>query len=260
MTTLALYNSKGGVGKTASAVNLAYLSSVEGKNTLLWDLDPQASSTYYYRLRPKVKGGVKKLMKGKQGLTRHIKETEFDRVHLLPSDFSVRKMDIILKGMKKSKKRLRSVLRKLDTRYDRVFLDSPPGFSLLSENIFNASDVILIPLIPTTLSIRTYLQIVTYFEKKKMNTGKLVPFFTQVDRRKKAHLETVDAYTGEGSPFLTTIIPYSSEIENMGRHSAPLPSYSHKSRSTEAYLALWAEIKARLSGAAGTVPSTDAHA
>ena len=55
MTTLALYSNKGGVGKTAAAVNLAYLAARSGKNTLICDLDPQGAATYYLRVKPKVK-------------------------------------------------------------------------------------------------------------------------------------------------------------------------------------------------------------
>ena len=55
MTTLALYGNKGGVGKTAAAVNLAYLAAQSGRSTLICDLDPQSSTTYYFRVKPKLK-------------------------------------------------------------------------------------------------------------------------------------------------------------------------------------------------------------
>ena len=60
---LATYNIKGGVGKTSAAVNLAYLAAQAGHPTLLWDLDPQAASTYLFRVRPKVKGGGRGLLR-----------------------------------------------------------------------------------------------------------------------------------------------------------------------------------------------------
>jgi cellulose biosynthesis protein BcsQ len=60
---LATYNIKGGVGKTSAAVNLAYLAARDGASTLLWDLDPQGASTYLFRVRPKVRGGVRKLVR-----------------------------------------------------------------------------------------------------------------------------------------------------------------------------------------------------
>ena len=60
---LATYNVKGGVGKTSAAVNLAYLAAHAGSRTLLWDLDPQGASTYLFRVRPKVRGGGRKLVR-----------------------------------------------------------------------------------------------------------------------------------------------------------------------------------------------------
>ena len=57
MNSVAVYNIKGGVGKTSTAVNLAYLAACEGRRTLLWDHDPQAAATYIFRVRPRVKGG-----------------------------------------------------------------------------------------------------------------------------------------------------------------------------------------------------------
>ena len=62
-TVLATYNIKGGVGKTSAAVNLAYLAARDGARTLLWDLDPQGACTYLMRIRPKVKGGARKLVR-----------------------------------------------------------------------------------------------------------------------------------------------------------------------------------------------------
>ena len=68
MKVVATYNIKGGVGKTSTAVNLAYLAARDGLRTLLWDLDPQGSATYLFRVKPKVKGGGKALVAGKRTL------------------------------------------------------------------------------------------------------------------------------------------------------------------------------------------------
>ena len=71
MRVFATYNIKGGVGKTATAVNLAYLAAKDGARTLIWDLDPQAAATFYFRVRAKVKGGAKKLLKETLSLCRN---------------------------------------------------------------------------------------------------------------------------------------------------------------------------------------------
>ena len=245
MVSFGLYNSKGGVGKTAAAVNLAYIASQEGMKTLLWDLDPQASSAFYCHTKPMIDGGAKGLMKREHGINHYIKHTAYEKFDLLPSDFSARKLDLILDGMKKSKKQLKKMVQKLAGTYDVVFIDSPPGFSLVSENIILASDYLLLPMIPTTLSMRTYEQVLRYFQKKKIEYGKILPFFSLVDRRKKSHREMVDDFNMNRSSFLRSSIPYSSEVERMGIHCAPLPSYSIHGKATEAFQNLWQEIKRR---------------
>jgi cellulose biosynthesis protein BcsQ len=64
MKIIASYNIKGGVSKTSTSVNLAYIAAQQGYKTLVWDLDPQGASSYYFRVKPKVKGGSKQLIAG----------------------------------------------------------------------------------------------------------------------------------------------------------------------------------------------------
>lgn len=246
MISLALYNSKGGVGKTSAAVNLSYLASLEGKRIILWDLDPQASTTYYYQTEPKLKGGVKKFLDRKRDFNKYVKHTMYSNIDVLPSDFSTRKLDIFFYDTKKPKKQVKNIIGCLPGYYDMIFIDSPPGFSLLSENILRAVDFILLPMIPTTLSIRTYLQIIKYYENKSLDFQKIIPFFSIVDNRKKVHKETVEAFIKPDNLFLKTFIPYSSDVEKMGIHQAPLLSYSKISKASDAYRHLWSEIKEKI--------------
>lgn len=67
MVTIALYNLKGGVGKTAATINLAYLSAKQGYKTLIWDLDPQGSSSFYLGATAKVKNEAKKNIDWRNG-------------------------------------------------------------------------------------------------------------------------------------------------------------------------------------------------
>src|SRR5580698_8925938 len=156
---LATYNIKGGVGKTSAAVNLAYLAARGGARTLLWDLDPQAASTFLFRVKPKVRGGAGKLVRLKSEVSELIKGTDYERLDLLPADFSYRHMDLALDSFKRPTRRLEKVLAPLADDYDYVFLDCPPSISLVSESVFEAADALLVPIIPATLSARTFDQL-----------------------------------------------------------------------------------------------------
>ncbi len=246
MRIFGVYNIKGGVGKTATAVNLAHLSAREGYRTLVWDLDPQAAATYYFRIKPRVKGGGRKMIRGKKELDRLIKGTDFDNLDLLPADFSYRNMDLMLGEAKKPVKQLLRLMRPLAEEFDHVFLDCPPSISLVSENIFRAADALLIPSIPTTLSMRTYQQLLDFLDGHSLGEVRLMPFFSMVDRRKRMHLEIMERMPELYPEALETAIPYASDVERMGLHRAPLVSYAPRSPAAAAYQALWDEVKARL--------------
>jgi cellulose biosynthesis protein BcsQ len=112
-TVLATYNIKGGVGKTSAAVNLAYLAARGGAQTLLWDLDPQGASTYLFRIKSKVRGGGRKLVRLRSEVSMLIKGTDHEGLDLLPADFSYRHMDLALDAFKRPTRRLARVLAPL---------------------------------------------------------------------------------------------------------------------------------------------------
>ncbi len=243
MKIIAVYAIKGGVGKTATAVNLAYLSAKQGLRTLIWDLDAQGACSYYFRIKPKVKGGTKGLLKNKADLDHLIKGTDFDGLDLLPADFSNRNFDLLLDDKKKPTQQLRKLLQQFEGQYDVVFLDCPPGITLLSEAILTAAEIVLSPIIPTTLSLRTLEQLKAFIQANKLDNLQFVPFFSMVDRRKKSHLDYLQAFTEQYPEFLKAMIPNASEIERMGIERMPLTAFDCKTRSAKAYQQLWQELQ-----------------
>jgi cellulose biosynthesis protein BcsQ len=246
MKILASYNIKGGVGKTATAVNLAHVAASQGARVLVVDLDPQGAASFYFRVKPKVKGGGKGLVKGKRDLEDLIKGTDHERLDLIPADFSFRNLDLLLDAEKKSEKRLRKLLRPLSDEYDICILDCPPSVSLVSEAVFHAADALLVPLIPTTLSVRTYEQLVAFRKQEKLKDLKLLPFFSMVDRRKGMHREIVERFPGDHPEALSTQIPYASVVERMGLERAPLGAFAPRTSAAAAYEALWADVIKRV--------------
>jgi len=243
MTTLAIYSNKGGVGKTAAAVNLSYLAAQTGAKTLICDLDPQGSATYYFRVKPKLKSGARGFIRGGKQIYRSIKGTDYNNLDLLPADFSLRNLEVSFDNLKRSKIRLRKILKPFKAEYDFIFMDCPVTIGLLAENILNAVDYALVPLIPTTLSVRTYGQLLSFCSKNDYETGKIYTFFSMVDRRKKMHRDIIATVSKAYSGVLQSFIPYLALIEKMGIYRAPVAEFSPASVASRSYQNLWDKIQ-----------------
>lgn len=246
--TVALYNIKGGVGKTSAAVNLAWAAAEEGARVLLWDLDPQGAASYLLRIRPKVRGGAAKLVRGKSDPATLLKGSDHPRLDLLPADFSYRNMDLALDATKRPTKGLGRVLAPLARDYDYVFLDCAPAISLASESVFAAADVVLVPLIPTPLSLRTYDQLRGFVaEQVPKPRPQILAFLSMADGRKALHRDIAEQLAADDG-VLVGAIPAATDVERMGSQRRALAQFAPQGRAALAYDALWTELRGRLAG------------
>jgi len=233
---IAIYNIKGGVGKTSTTINLAYNASKKSK-VLIWDLDPQGASTFYLEKQVKDKNLIQKIEK--KGLKKFIKHTKFINIDLIPADLSLKNLDF------EDDKFFKNLLNEIK-EYDYIFIDSPPTLSTISQNIFKASDVVIIPTIPTILSVRTYNQIVRYF-KNYTDKRIVLTFLSMVDNRKKMHLEIAEKILAlPKKQVLKTAIYNSVLVEKMGEKLAPVELFAPDSKTAKSYQKLWKEIEKKI--------------
>lgn len=247
MQIIAFFNLKGGVGKTTSAVNIAWQAAREGIPTLLWDLDPQGAASWLLQRKSKAKAEVKKLLSGKTAIGEWVKNTDYPSLDIIPADFSMRQLDLDL-AKSGENNQIAKLLAPFGENYSLIVLDCPPSFSILSEQIFAAADAIYVPIIPSHLSLRTFEQTRDFFKENDLKPKRLHAFFTMADRRRSLHRVMLAHPPKMLKHGLQTAIPYAAVVEKMGQTRAPLGEFAAHSNVNKAYENLWLEIKNSLDG------------
>jgi chromosome partitioning protein len=166
-TILACVNLKGGVGKTAIAVNFAAYCGREGMRTLLVDCDPQTNATFScmraenWSEHAKQRGTIATLLgvRNIAGENNHhnaqtvISKDVFENVDLVPSHISLFSVDLDLGGAAGRELRLRKALRPVLDQYDIVVCDCPPNLTIPTQNALAMSTHYVVPVTPDYLSI-----------------------------------------------------------------------------------------------------------
>ena len=240
MATIAIYSMKGGVGKSCTAVNLAWNSGVSSsRKTLLWDLDPQGASSFILKGDRHKKDRARSMIAGDVDPAKLIKKTDFENIDILAADVSLRGLDRLFFEIGR-KKHMGKILRRLSKNYDRIILDCPPGLSETSEQILRNADLVIVPVIPSPLSERALTDVQMFLDSKRKKHAPLLPVYTMVDRRRNIHKQTLAKHKK------WPVIPMSSAVEQMTKLNKPVSAFAPRTPAAMAYAKLWRGIEKKL--------------
>lgn len=226
MKKIALYNIKGGVGKSTTSVNLACLMAKKGLSVLIWDLDPQGGSSYFFEKTNSNNHSFAKLFGDNLSVYDVISTSGSYQIDIISNDafFSDQFLNSASKltalnytnGMQ-----IKDTLKAVEDDYDFCILDCPPGKSLLHDNIFNAADLMLIPNVPSPLSVYCFKMLLQYVQTQYGHCRKVAGFYNMVQLQKKMHRHYVQEEELFPGNMLQSHIPFYSEIEaiNFNRQS-----------------------------------------
>lgn len=252
-TVISVTNQKGGVGKTTSAVNIAYYLAKSGKKTLLVDFDPQGNATSGLGIdKESLDGTMTEVMLETKLLKDVIIRTDFNNLYLAPSTPHLANTEVELAQANRRFTRLRNAIDNTDT-FDYVIIDSPPSLSLLTVNGLIAARYVLLPVQAEFYALEGLGQLLETMKliRKNMNpTLDLIGVLpTMVDKRtslsNQVHEEIKKHFPGR---VFQQTIPRNIRLAEAPSHGLPIGEYDKWSKGARAYKIVTKELEDRING------------
>ncbi len=250
MKKIAVYNIKGGVGKSTTSVNLACFLAKSGLSVLLWDLDPQGGSSYFFNRQNQNNNTHGRLFDKYITIYDVIHSTESYQIDVISNDalFSdqfinnASRMAAVNFG---NHDLMKVTLAEVEDDYDVCVMDCSPGRFLLHDNIFNAADLLLVPNIPAPLSVYCNNMLMDSLSKMTF-PAKVLCFYNMVQVHKNLHKEYLDKRKDDAERMMNNYIPFYTDIELITLTKESLFHQLKECKATGYYHTLWLEICERM--------------
>jgi chromosome partitioning protein len=248
---VGVYNPKGGVGKTTTAVNIAAVLADAGRSVLVVDLEADMNASISMGVRPKdVRPSIADaLLRRVQPADAVRKVASVPNLHLITGTPALADMDQRLRNVRQPERRLSDALRPLARAFDVIVIDAPAGYSTLSRSVPLVADSLIVPVAAEYLSLESLAHLLRWYHAQrtsKMATARIAGILlTMVDYRRQATREIVDIirlHNPRG--VFRTEIPDDPRVAEAPSHGVPLVRYA-RSRASRSYRALVAELDTR---------------
>ncbi len=246
MKVIAIYNIKGGVGKTTTTINLACLLAKMNLSVLVWDLDSQGGTSYFFNKEHHNNNNFGKLFGNYISIYDVIKPADTYHIDIISNDTNFSDQFIssaspLIRLEFLSNNLVKNVLSKVSDDYDVVLIDCPPGRFTMHDNVFCSTDLLLIPNIPAPLSVYCNDMLVTGLQKLQSTKAKIFSFYNMVQMQKKLHKMYLSNAI-EDANQLKNHVPFYSEIETISHNKSSIFHQLKDSKAMVYYENLWDEI------------------
>ncbi len=238
---ISITNQKGGVGKTTTAVSLAFALAEEGRNTLFVDIDPQANGTSSYGINKRaITHSVYEVLIGECGIHDAIVRAPYPNIDILPTNMNLAGAEIEMVAMENREALLKAALNQVRHRYDFIIIDCPPSLSLLTLNALTASNSVIIPLQPEYLALEGVSQLVNTIKlvKSRYNAALYIEgvLLTMYDGRMNVTIQVANEIKKYfGDRVYKSVICRNVRLSEAPSHGVPVQVYDRYSKGALAY-------------------------